>query len=83
MSPRPGCKAPILVQTFTVDTSGSASYTLQLPPNTTDGYFLTFSAANYVTESTPPPPLTVADGVTTTAPTITLSAPPPSTTTTT
>jgi hypothetical protein len=76
-----GCTSPILVQTISVDTSGTATYTLQLPPSSPNGDVVTFSAAKYGAQ--PTTALSVTDGGTTQAPTITLTAIPPSTTTTT
>jgi hypothetical protein len=76
-----GCTKPLTTpQTINVDTSGSASYTLQLPPSSGTGDVVSFSASGYASQSTTA--LVVTDGATTPA-SITLTAPPPSTTTTT
>ncbi len=76
-----GCTTPVATFTITVATSGSAPYTLQLPPSVAGGDVVTFSAGGpYVDQSTAV--LTVTDGATTTVPAITLSTPPPTTTTT-
>ena len=73
-----GCATPILAPVIKVDTSGSASYTIQLPPSSPAGDVITFSAGSYISQSTAA--ITVADGGTVPAPTVTLSAPPPTTT---
>jgi hypothetical protein len=73
-----GCTPPVATQTTTV-TSGSATFTFQLPPSSGSGDVVTFSATGYTGQSTT---LAVTDGGTASA-SITLIATPPTTTTTT
>jgi hypothetical protein len=73
-----GCTAPVASQSTNV-TSGSATFTFQLPPSSGTGDVVTFSATGYTGQSTT---LVVTDGATTPA-SITLTATPPTTTTTT
>ena len=70
-----GCATPVSTATITVATSGTASYTFQLPPSSGAGDVVTFSATGYDDQTTAA--LTVTDGTTTTAPAVTLSPPPP------